>query len=222
MGEPQERALTPKQARFVDEYLIDLNATQAGIRAGYKHPDIGRRLVTKSHVQNAVAARRAELSAKTGATVERVVKRFSRIAFADMGTYLELGADGTVRLDWSKLPKGATKIIQEVTQEEHTGGRGHEVGQIRRTKFKLYSQLDALDKLAKHLGMYEDKGNQTVNLFVGEVRDVIVDATPQAAPEPQEPPQPAVPSPQPTEGVTVIPPSGEDRPRTRKPTLTSS
>ena len=63
----------------------------------------------------------------------------------------------TVRLDWSDLPPGATKIIQEITQEEHTGGRGHDTGQIKRTKFKLYSKLDALEKLGRHLSMFTDK-----------------------------------------------------------------
>ncbi len=94
-------------------------------------------------------------------TVERVVQELALIGFADMGTYLTLGGDPkggpTARLDWSKLPADATKIIQEITQEEHTGGRGHDTGQIKRTKFKLYSKLDALEKLGRHLSMFTDK-----------------------------------------------------------------
>ncbi len=46
--------LTAKQHRFVEEYQIDSNATQAAIRAGYKHPDNGRQLLTKTHVAEAV------------------------------------------------------------------------------------------------------------------------------------------------------------------------
>ncbi len=46
---------------------------------------------------------------------------------------------------------------QEITQEEHTGGRGHETGQVRRTKFKLYNKLDALEKMGRHLGMFPNK-----------------------------------------------------------------
>ena len=37
------------------------------------------------------------------------------------------------------------------------GGRGHEAGEVRRTKFKLYSKLDALEKIARHLGMFTEK-----------------------------------------------------------------
>ncbi len=115
-------------------------------------------------------------------TVDRVVQELALIGFGDMGTYLKLDGKGTTaRLDWSDLPAGATKIIQEITQEEHTGGRGHEVGQVRRTRFKLYNKLEALDKLAKHLGMYVEKTEHTVNLKVTEVRDVIIDAREEAA-----------------------------------------
>ena len=79
-----------------------------------------------------------------------------------------VGADGTVRLDWSALPEDATKVIQEITQEEHIGGRGHETDQVRRTKFKLYSKLDALEKLGRHLGMFADKTtvDETIRVIV--------------------------------------------------------
>ena len=46
--------LAPKQARFVEEYLIDLNATQAAIRAGYKNGEIGRQIITKNNVLEAI------------------------------------------------------------------------------------------------------------------------------------------------------------------------
>ncbi len=152
--------LTPKQARFVEEYLVDLNATQAAIRAGYsvKNADkIGPELLGKTRVAQAVAEAMQARSERTGVTIDRVVQELALIAFADMATYLKLDGGRVVRLDWSKLPPGATKIIQEITQEEHTGGRGHETGEVRRTKFKLYSKLDALEKIARHLGMFTEK-----------------------------------------------------------------
>ncbi len=54
--------LAPKQARFVEEYLIDLNATQAAIRAGYKNGEIGRQIITKNNVLEAIQAAQAKLS----------------------------------------------------------------------------------------------------------------------------------------------------------------
>ena len=65
--------LTPKQARFVDEYLIDLNATQAAIRAGYKNGEIGRQIITKNNVLEAIQAAQAKLSERTLVTQDMVI-----------------------------------------------------------------------------------------------------------------------------------------------------
>ncbi len=67
------RKLTPKQRCFVDEYLIDLNATQAAIRAGYKHPDIGRQLLTKTHVSHAIEKAMTERSERLEVTQGEVI-----------------------------------------------------------------------------------------------------------------------------------------------------
>lgn len=150
--------LTPRQQRFVEEYMVDLNATQAAARAGYKDGNIGRQLITKNNVAAAIQVAKEALSKRTGITVERVAKELALLGFVDMGTYIKLDAsETTVRLDWTALPEGATRCIQEITQEEHTGGKGHEVGQIRRTKFKLYDKKGSLELLGRHLGMFNDK-----------------------------------------------------------------
>lgn len=75
--------LTPKQQRFVEEYLVDLNATQAAIRAGFKHSDIGRQLITKNHVQKAIEAAKAKRSERTEITQEYVLDRLKREAELD-------------------------------------------------------------------------------------------------------------------------------------------
>ncbi|KRA62172.1 hypothetical protein ASD89_24120 [Caulobacter sp. Root656] len=78
--------LTPKQARFVEEYLIDLNATQAAIRAGYSAKtaeDQGRQLLRKTPVSAAISARQAERSERTEITQDRVLEELWAIATAD-------------------------------------------------------------------------------------------------------------------------------------------
>ena len=165
--------MTPKQLNdkervFVDEYLVDTDPKRAALAAGYSATMAASKAYqwvsnskVKPHVYAAIQRALQARSERTKVTVDRVVQELAAIAFADMSTYLTLGGghkDGpTVRLDWSNLPEGATKIIQEITQEEHTGGRGHDTGQIKRTKFKLYSKLDALEKLGRHLSMFTDK-----------------------------------------------------------------
>ena len=74
--------LTEKQKRFGEEYLIDLNATQAA-RAGYKNPEIGRQLITKNNVLNYINELRKEQSQRTGINADIVLKELEKIALAD-------------------------------------------------------------------------------------------------------------------------------------------
>lgn len=85
-------ALTPKQQRFVDEYLIDLNATQAAIRAGYSAKtaqEQSARLLSKVIVQEAIAAAQAARSAETKITAADVLRRYWMIATADPNELIE-------------------------------------------------------------------------------------------------------------------------------------
>lgn len=75
--------LTEKQKRFCEEYLIDLNATQAALRAGYKNSDVGRRLVTKSHVSAYIEKLREEQQQRTEITADTVLGELAKIAAAD-------------------------------------------------------------------------------------------------------------------------------------------
>lgn len=75
---PKLRGLTPKQQRFVEEYLIDLNATQAAIRAGYsarRAMEIGWQLLQKTPVQAALQVKREEQSKRTEITADWVLTR---------------------------------------------------------------------------------------------------------------------------------------------------
>lgn len=76
--------LTEKQKRFCEEYLIDLNATQAAIRAGYKNSDVGRRLVTKSHVSAHIEKLREEQSKRTEITADTVLGELAKIAATEV------------------------------------------------------------------------------------------------------------------------------------------
>jgi phage terminase small subunit len=160
--------MTPKQLRFIEAYTIEPNATKAALRAGYGKKNAKQQgtqnlalPIIRAELDKAEAARKVlvkEELARLDCTVVNVLKELATIGFADMSQFLKLGeGETTVKLDWSNLPEGATKCIQEITQEEHTGGRGHDTGQIKRTKFKLYSKLDALEKIGRHLSMFTEK-----------------------------------------------------------------
>ena len=79
------RMLTAKQQRFVEEYLVDLNATQAAIRAGYSPEtarSIGSENLSKPDIADAIAEGRAKLSEKCEVTAERVIRELALIGFA--------------------------------------------------------------------------------------------------------------------------------------------
>jgi hypothetical protein len=89
-------ALTDKQRRFVDEYLVDLNATQAAIRAGYSEKrasEIGYQLLHKTTVQAHLVVRRKELASKTAITPEMIAQRWWELANVDVNEIVEYRRD---------------------------------------------------------------------------------------------------------------------------------
>jgi len=90
-------SLTPKQERFVAEYLIDLNATQAAIRAGYSEKTAQQqssRLLLNVVVQEAIAKGQNKTAAKLEITKERIVEELAKIGFSNMLDYMRAGTDG--------------------------------------------------------------------------------------------------------------------------------
>lgn len=79
-----ERKLTEKQRRFIDEYLIDLNATAAAGRAGYKDPNKGRQLVTKGNVAHAIAERLSDRRKRTEITQDDVLQNLKQLVDRSM------------------------------------------------------------------------------------------------------------------------------------------
>lgn len=144
--------LTPKQARFVEEYLIDLNATQAAIRAGYSPRTaewIGPQLLGKTHVRERIETAQRERSARTGVTADRVVMEIARLAFADPRSVMRWGPNGLELKPSEDLTDDAAAMISEVAES---------VSQARSSmKVKFHSKVAALEQLAKHVGLYNDK-----------------------------------------------------------------
>lgn len=154
------KALTPKQARFVDEYMVDLNATKAATRAGYSAKtaaDIGRQLLRKTPVARAIAERQRVISDRTGVTAEAVVAELAKIGFANMQDYMRAGQQGDPYLDFSALTRDQAAALSEVTVEDFVVGRGDDARDVRRVKFKLHDKRAALVDLGKHLGIFTEK-----------------------------------------------------------------
>lgn len=140
--------LTAKQNRFVEEYLIDLNATQAAIRAGYS-PDTaneqGSQNLAKLSIKNEIDKAMAERSKRTGINQDRVLQELAKIGFAKI--------TDVVDPETAKIKKDATEddlaCIQSIKIKPNEWGTEREV--------KLYDKKGALVDIGKHLGMFKDK-----------------------------------------------------------------
>jgi phage terminase small subunit len=153
-------ALTDKQRRFVDEYLVDLNATQAAIRAGYSQRTAGQqgdRLLKNVEVAAAVAEAQAERAKRTEITQDMVLTELAKIGFANMGNYLHATTGGDPYFDFAGLTEEQKAALVEVTVEDFTEGRGEDARDVRRVKFKLGDKRAALVDIGKHLGMFKER-----------------------------------------------------------------
>lgn len=155
--------LTDKQKRFCEEYLIDLNATQAAIRAGYSEDSagaIGHENLKKPDIQEYVSARQKELQEATGITQKRVLEEYAKIAFFDIRSIYTV--DGGLKNIRDLDDSSAGAIASVESYEEKTGGEDVEAIGVTR-KVKLHDKVRALSDLGRHLGMFTDKMDVNVS-----------------------------------------------------------
>lgn len=157
--------LTPKQAAFVQEYLIDLNATQAAIRAGYSSKDAdvtGPRLLGNVGIQEAIQAAMAERSERTQINQDWVLKRLALLADANPKKLASWDEGGVTVKDSDELTDDEAYLINEVILDEtiKESKDGSELVLHRQKRLKPISdntKAKALELIGKHLGMFTDK-----------------------------------------------------------------
>ena len=153
--------LTEKQRRFVDEYLIDLNATQAAIRAGYSVKTAREQAsqnLTKLNIQQAISEKMAERSKRTGVNQDRIVLELAKIAFVNAADVID-SDDATIK---ARATADDTAAIQSVKVKVIPTKEGEGVER----EIRLNDKLKALELLGKHLGMWNDKLDVNVNIPV--------------------------------------------------------
>ncbi len=175
--------LTPKQEMFAEEFLIDLNATQAAIRAGYSKRTArsqGQRLLTNVDIAEAIQKLMAERGKRTEIEADAVIRELAKIGFANMGTYLKITPEGDPYIYLGGLSDDEMAAIGEVTVEDFTVGRGEDARDVRRIKFKLADKRAALVDLGRHFSLFKDKAVVDVNHNLRD-RAEIVERAKQAA-----------------------------------------
>jgi phage terminase small subunit len=153
--------ITPKQQRFVEEYLVDLNGTQAAIRAGYSAKTAQEQasdLLSKPMVQQAVQAARKAQKGRTGIEADRVLRELARLGLSD----IRKAFAGTRLLNPDEWDDDTAAAVASIEVETRTEGRGEDAEHYTVTKLKLWDKNSALEKLCKHLGLYERDNSQFV------------------------------------------------------------
>lgn len=152
--------LAPMQVKFVAEYLKDLHATNAAIRAGYSEKtaqEQGSRLLSNVMVQEALARAQARYLQNADVTAERVVDELALIGFSDIGDIIDFtGADPKLRAACD-IPERARRAISSVKVKRYAEGSGEFAREVEVTEFKLWDKLAALEKLARRLKLIEDE-----------------------------------------------------------------
>ncbi len=148
--------MTPKQERFIAEYLVDLNGTQAAIRSGYSPKtaqEQASRLLSNAMVAAEIQKRQAVRLKGIAATAERTMLEMQRLAFSDVRRLFT---------DW-----GALKPVHELSDDDAACLASLEV--LKKNlfagdrkvdtihKLRMWDKLKALEMLAKHFGLLEDK-----------------------------------------------------------------
>jgi phage terminase small subunit len=148
------KKLTPKQQRFVEEYLIDLNATQAAIRAGYSAKtagQIGEKLLKKVEIAAAVAEAKKARSARTEITADRVLHELAAIAFLDPAKVFTPTGEVRSLGDMDESVRRAIASVETFTSSDE----GEAVNTVR--KVKMADKLRALELLGKHLQLWVER-----------------------------------------------------------------
>lgn len=171
--------LTDKQACFVDEYLIDLNAAQAAMRAGYSPRsarNIAHELMHKPAIRDQIDAALADRSRRTGVNADRVLRELARIAFIDPVDLID--EDARIKSEATRDDRAA---IAGVRVKRSAGKDGESVDR----EVKLVDKNKALELLGKHLAMFSDRLQVDASAVV-KIVDDIPGGEPETAPETDE------------------------------------
>ena len=131
--------LPPKQARFVDEYLIDLNGTKAAVRSGYKKTNAVKQaseILTNPKVAAAIDAGKRVIAKRLRINQDEVIKELCRVGFSDITDFVSFSSRGVTLKESATLTKDQRRAISEVSESSTKDGST--------IKFRLHDKVKAL------------------------------------------------------------------------------
>lgn len=164
--------LTPKIKRFCEEYIKDLNGTQAAIRAGYSAKTANEQssqLLAKLNVKNYISELKQSLSDKNEGLAQQVIDELKKLGFANIQDYID--PENEIK-DLTKIDRDKAAAVESIkkTVTEFSGG-GESSGKKTSIQFKLYDKISALEKLGRHLGIFELDNQQKAPVINVNITD---------------------------------------------------
>lgn len=180
MAEKKDK-LTPKQERFVEEYLVDLNATQAAIRAGYSEnsaSETGYENLRKPQIADAIAVAQAERSERTKITADMVLKEYAKLGFSDIRNTVRWRSNLlTAALDPDTGEPSGVHVndVEFIDSDELDDDTAAAISEVKKDSrgglsIKLHDKKAALDSIGKHLGMFVDRHEHSGSVTIERVK----------------------------------------------------
>lgn len=159
--EPENIKLTAKQEAFCNEYLIDLNASAAARRAGYSEETagaIGWENLQKPEIQDRLTELRKKLDKDNDGLIQQVIDELKKVGFSNIQDFIESG--NSIK-DLTQVDTGKAAAVASIKKSVTTFGDGEgNEGEKTVVEFKLWDKLSALEKLGRHLGIFEADNTQ--------------------------------------------------------------
>jgi phage terminase small subunit len=150
---PKEVEISAKQKRFCEEYLIDMNGTQAAIRAGYAKKSAtvqAAQMLSNIRVQKYLQKLKAEQSKRTGITADDVLREIAKIGFANIDDIVDENSGEP------KMKEGVTRDQKAAISSIALKKKYTEFGVESSISVRMHDKLKALEKLGVYFGIFED------------------------------------------------------------------
>lgn len=163
--------ITDQQMKFCNEYMKDFNGTQAAIRAGYSKKTANEqapRLLANISVQKYLETLKQKAADKNEELTERIKNELIKLGFSNIQDFIE--EDNEIK-DLTTIPANHAACVESIKKTVTEFGDGKNQGTKTSIQFKLHSKLDALEKLARMVGLYEADNRQRGAVITVNVDD---------------------------------------------------
>ena len=161
--EKSEFEITDKMRQFVDEYLIDLNGTQAAIRAGYSEStaqEQSSQLLARPDIRALIEQAQKDRVDRVQINQDTTVNELKTIAFSDVADFVIVKEGGVIeQRPFNELKKEQTRCVKKIKQTVRTAqsSDGAVIHQTAVLELDLYDKVKSLELLGRHLGIFNDK-----------------------------------------------------------------